>query len=152
MKSKAMIKTVALAAMLWAAQGQAHAQAFVRLGNLNFPHSGAASYIQQIAPKCGLTVDEPVFATRLAVMQALIAGQLDVGTTASDQPCKDVQLVYLAFADLNQALLGKNLYSFMQSGPQSCHDINKGYGGEVNKHYETHIGALVRIMVMSEKL
>ena len=220
MKSKAMIKTVALAAMLWAAQGQAQAQEVVRLGNLKFAHYGAVSYIKEIAPKCGIKVDEHVFAKGLDVMQAIIAGELDVGTTASeaaisgraggapiyavagfakggarlvgradlhlkavkdlkgkkvgvtrggiqevlllaelqqaglsvsDQPGKDVQLVYLAYADLNQAMLGKNIDAMMQSEPQSSQAINKGYGNEIIKPYDTPIGAPVRTMVMTEK-
>ncbi|MBA5688151.1 ABC transporter substrate-binding protein [Rugamonas apoptosis] len=218
MKSKAMIKTVALAAMWWAAQAQA--QEVVRLGNLKFAHYGAVSYIKEIAPKCGIKVDEHVFAKGLDVMQAIIAGELDVGTTASeaaisgraggapiyavagfakggarlvgradlhmksvkdlkgkkvgvtrggiqevlllaelqqagmtasDQPGKDVQLVYLAYADLNQAMLGKNIDAMMQSEPQSSQAINKGYGNEILKPYDTPIGAPVRTMVMTEK-
>ena len=69
----------------------------------------------------------------------------------SDRPGKDVQVIFLAFADLNQALLGKNLDAIMQSEPQSSQAINKGFGVEVMKPYDTPIGAPVRTMVMSEK-
>jgi hypothetical protein len=62
-----------------------------------------------------------------------------------------VQLVYLAFADLNQALLGKNIDAMMQSEPQSSQAINKGFGVEVMKPYDTPIGEPVRTMVMTEK-
>jgi NitT/TauT family transport system substrate-binding protein len=34
----------------------------IRLGNLKFAHYGAVSYIKEIAPKCGIKVDEKVFA------------------------------------------------------------------------------------------
>ncbi|MBA5638104.1 ABC transporter substrate-binding protein [Duganella sp. LX20W] len=198
----------------------AQAEDVVRLGNLKFAHYGAVSYIKEIAPKCGIKVEEHVFAKGPDVMQAILAGELDVGATASeaaisgrangapiyvvagfakggarlvarpdagiksikdlkgkkvgvtrggihevllvaelaqhgltasDQPGKDVQLVYLAFADLNQALMGKNLDAIMQSEPQSSQAINKGYGVEVMKPYDTPIGAPVRTMVMSEK-
>ena len=198
----------------------AQAQEVVRLGNLKFAHYGAVSYIKEIAPKCGIKVEEHVFAKGPDVMQAILAGELDVGATASeaaisgrangapiyvvagfakggarlvtrpdgniksikdlkgkkvgvtrggihevlliaelaqaglsasDQPGKDVQLVFLAFADLNQALLGKNLDAIMQSEPQSSQAINKGFGVEVMKPYDTPIGAPVRTMVMSEK-
>jgi len=64
---------------------------------------------------------------------------------------KDVQIVYLAFADLNQALLGKNIDAMMQSEPQSSQAINKGFGFEVMKPYDTPIGEPVRTMVMTEK-
>jgi NitT/TauT family transport system substrate-binding protein len=203
-----------------AVQAGAQAQEVVRLGNLKFAHYGAVSYIKEIAPKCGIKVDEHVFAKGLDVMQAIIAGELDVGTTASeaaisgraggapiyvvagfakggarlvarpelkiktvkelkgkkvgvtrggiqevlllaelaqnglsysDQGGKDVQLVFLAYADLNQALLGKSVDAIMQSEPQSSQAINKGFGVEVIKPYDTPIGAPIRTMVMTEK-
>ncbi|MCU6497822.1 ABC transporter substrate-binding protein [Rugamonas sp. A1-17] len=212
-------RLLSLALALAAASG-AQAQEVVRLGNLKFAHYGAVSYIKEIAPKCGIKVEEHVFAKGPDVMQAILAGELDVGATASeaaisgrangapiyvvagfakggarlvarpdsniksikdlkgkkvgvtrggihevlliaelaqagltasDQPGKDVQLIFLAFADLNQALMGKNLDAIMQSEPQSSQAINKGYGVEVMKPYDTPIGAPVRTMVMSEK-
>jgi NitT/TauT family transport system substrate-binding protein len=215
--SRIRLLSLALAASF---SGAVHAEDVVRLGNLKFAHYGAVSYIKEIAPKCGIRVEEHVFAKGPDVMQAILAGELDVGATASeaaisgrangapiyvvagfakggarlvarpdsgiksvkdlkgkkvgvtrggihevlliaelaqngltasDQPGKDVQLVFLAFADLNQALLGKNLDAIMQSEPQSSQAINKGYGVEVMKPYDTPIGAPVRTMVMSEK-
>jgi NitT/TauT family transport system substrate-binding protein len=213
-------RLLTLTAAIAFASTAANAQEVVRLGNLKFAHYGAVSYIKEIAPKCGIKVEEHVFAKGPDVMQAILAGELDVGATASeaaisgrangapiyvvagfakggarlvarpdsaiksikdlkgkkvgvtrggihevlliaelaqagltasDQPGKDVQLVFLAFADLNQALLGKNLDAIMQSEPQSSQAINKGYGVEVMKPYDTPIGAPVRTMVMSEK-
>jgi NitT/TauT family transport system substrate-binding protein len=207
-----------MAALL--AAGGAQAQDVVRLGNLKFAHYGAVSYIKEIAPKCGIKVEERIFAKGLDVMQAIIAGELDVGTTASEAaisgrakgapiyvvagfakggarlvarpdanvktvrdlkgkkvgvtrggiqevllmaelqkagltadpaPGKDVQIIYLAYADLNQALLGKNIDAMMQSEPQSSQAINKGFGVEVIKPYDTPIGEPVRTMVMTEK-
>jgi len=214
--TKARLLTLALAA---AFATSANAQEVVRLGNLKFAHYGAVSYIKEIAPKCGIKVEEHVFAKGPDVMQAILAGELDVGATASeaaiqgrangapifvvagfaqggarlvtrsdvaiksvkdlkgkkvgvtrggihevllaaelqqagltfsDQPGKDVQLVFLAFADLNQALLGKNLDAIMQSEPQSSQAINKGFGREVMKPYDTPIGEPIRTLVMSE--
>jgi NitT/TauT family transport system substrate-binding protein len=191
------------------------AEEVVRLGNLKFAHYGAVSYIKEIAPKCGIRVEEHMFAKGPDVMQAILAGELDVGATASEAAIsgrangapiyvvagfakggarlvarpdsaiksikdlkgkkvgvtrggihevllnaelaknglseKDVQVIYLAFADLNQALLGKNVDAIMQSEPQSSQAINKGFGVEVMKPYDTPIGAPVRTMVMSEK-
>ncbi|GAB3440804.1 ABC transporter substrate-binding protein [Massilia solisilvae] len=218
MKAKVFGKTLLVASLL-AATG-AQAQEVVRLGNLKFAHYGAVSYIKEIAPKCGIKVEEKVFAKGLDAMQAVIAGELDVATTASEAaisgraagapiyvvagfakggarlvarqgvavksvadlkgkkvgvtrggiqevllmaelhkaglsadtvPGKDVQLVYLAYADLNQALLGKNIDAMMQSEPQSSQAINKGFGVEVLKPYDTPIGEPVRTMVMTEK-
>jgi NitT/TauT family transport system substrate-binding protein len=218
MKANVFRKTLVVAALL--AAGGAQAQDVVRLGNLKFAHYGAVSYIKEIAPKCGIKVEERVFAKGLDVMQAIIAGELDVGATASEAaisgraggapiyvvagfakggvrlvarpdggiksvkdlkgkkvgvtrggiqevllmaelqkagltadaaPGKDVQIVYLAYADLNQALLGKNIDAMMQSEPQSSQAINKGFGVEVIKPYDTPIGEPVRTMVMTEK-
>jgi NitT/TauT family transport system substrate-binding protein len=218
MRTKVICKTIAIAAMLLA--GSVQAQEVVRLGNLKFAHYGAVSYIKEIAPKCGIKVDEKVFAKGLDVMQAIIAGELDVGTTASEaaisgraggapiyvvagfakggarlvarpdlpiksvkdlkgkkvgvtrggiqevllmaelqqaglsvdsNPGKDVQVIFLPYADLNQALLGKNIDAMMQSEPQSSQAINKGFGVEVLKPYDTPIGEPVRTMVMTEK-
>jgi NitT/TauT family transport system substrate-binding protein len=218
MKANVFRKTLIVAALL--AAGGAQAQDVVRLGNLKFAHYGAVSYIKEIAPKCGIKVEERVFAKGLDVMQAIIAGELDVGATASEAaisgraggapiyvvagfakggvrlvarpdggikgvkdlkgkkvgvtrggiqevllmaelqkaglsadaaPGKDVQIVYLAYADLNQALLGKNIDAMMQSEPQSSQAINKGFGVEVIKPYDTPIGEPVRTMVMTEK-
>ena len=209
-----------LAAAALLAAGGAGAQEVVRLGNLKLAHFGAVSYIKEIAPKCGIRVEEKVFAKGLDVMQAIIAGELDVGATASEAaisgraggapivvvagfakggarlvarpelgirsvpqlkgkrvgvtrgaiqevllmaqlakhglkadaaPGKDVQLVYLGYPDLNQALLGKQIDAMMQSEPQSSQAINKGFGVEVLKPYDTQIGEPVRTMVMTEK-
>ncbi|MET0265908.1 MAG: ABC transporter substrate-binding protein [Duganella sp.] len=218
MKLKALCSTLALVSICNA--GGAQAQQVVRLGNLKFAHYGAVSYIKEIAPKCGIKVEEHVFAKGLDVMQAIIAGSLDVGATASEaaiagraggapiyvvagfakggarlvgrtdlaiksvkdlkgkrvgvtrggiqevlllaelqkhnmtaseQPGKDVRLVFLAYADLNQALLGKNIDAMMQSEPQSSQALNKGFGSEILKPYDTPIGEPIRTMVMTEK-
>ena len=218
MKVPSLVGIIAAASML--AAGSASAQDTIRLGNLKFAHYGAVSYIKEIAPKCGIKVDEKVFAKGLDVMQAIIAGELDIGTTASEAaisgrasgapifvvagfakggarlvarpdlaiksvkdlkgkkvgvtrgaiqevllmaelqqaglssdsaPGKDVQLVFLSYPDLNQALLGKNIDAMMQSEPQSSQAINKGFGAEVLKPYDTPIGEPVRTMVMTEK-
>ena len=214
------IRRLGIAIVLAAGATAVQAEDVIRLGNLKFAHFGAVSYIKEIAPKCGIKVEERVFAKGPDVMQAILAGELDVGATASesaisarangapiyvvagfakggarlvarsdagiksvkdlkgkkvgvtrggihevllaaelaqnglsmsDQPGKDVQIVYLAFADLNQALLGKNLDAIMQSEPQSSQAIHKGYGVEVLKPYDTPIGEPVRTMVMTEK-
>ncbi len=214
-------KTMCLAGLLSVTlAGSATAQEVVRLGNLKFAHYGAVSYIKEIAPKCGLKVEERVFAKGLDAMQAVIAGELDVGAVSSeaaisgrasgtplylvagfakggarlvartelgiktvkdlkgkkvgvtrggiqeillaaelaqnglsysDQPGKDVQIIYLGFPDLNQALLGKNIDAIMQSEPYSSQAINKGFGNEVIKPYDTPIGEPIRTMVMTEK-
>jgi NitT/TauT family transport system substrate-binding protein len=213
-------KTLTAVALAAFALGSAQADDVIRLGNLKLAHFAAVSYIKEIAPKCGIKVEEKVFAKGLDVMQAIIAGELDVGATASeaaisgrankvpvyvvagfasggarlvarpdagiktvkdlkgkkvgvtrggiqevllaaelaqhgltssDAPGKDVQLVYLSFPDLNQALLGKNLDAIMQTEPQSSQAINKGFGVEIIKPYDTPIGSPIRTLVMTEK-
>lgn len=192
----------------------------IRLGNLKLAHFAAVSYIKEIAPKCGIKVEERIFAKGLDVMQAMIAGELDVGATASeaavsgrankipiyvvagfatggarlvarpdagiktvkdlkgkkvgvtrgsiqelllaaelsqhgltsaDAPGKDVQLIYLSYPDLNAALLGKNLDAIMQTEPQASQALNKAFGVEVMKPYDTPVGSPVRTLVMTEK-
>ncbi len=63
MTSRWITFATALSAMLLA--GAVQAQEVVRLGNLKFAHYGAVSYIKEIAPKCGIKVEEKVFAKGL---------------------------------------------------------------------------------------
>jgi NitT/TauT family transport system substrate-binding protein len=72
--------------------------------------------------------------------------------TWSDRGDKDVHLVYLAYADLNGALLGKNIDAMCQSEPQSAQAIAKGFGKEIMKPYDTPMGEPVRALVMTEKM
>jgi NitT/TauT family transport system substrate-binding protein len=86
------------------------------------------------------------------IQDILLAAELSQnGLTYSDQPGKDVQIIYLGFPDLNQALLGKNIDAMMQSEPYSSQSIGKGFGKEVIKPYDTPLGEPVRAMVMTEK-
>ena len=62
----------------------ASAQEVVRLGNLKLAHFGAVSYMTQLTAKCGIKVDEKLFAKGPDVMQAMVAGELDAGATASE--------------------------------------------------------------------
>ncbi len=82
----------------------------------------------------------------------LLAELSKAGLTWADKPGKDVQIVYLPFADLNQALLQKQIDAMCQSEPQSSQAINKGFGKEVMKPYDTPLGEPVRVMVMTEQL
>ena len=209
-----------LSCALSLAASASRAGELVRLGNLKFAHYGAVSYIKELAPGCGLQVDEKVFAKGPDILQAMLAGELDVGATASeaaitgrangapiyivagfasggarllvrpdlpittvaglkghkvgvtrggiqevllaaelaksgltwsDGPGKDVQLVYLAFADLNQALLQKQVDAICQSEPQSSKAISEGFGKELLKPYDTQIGRPIRTLVMTEQ-
>ena len=91
--------------------------------------------------------------TRGGAQELLLLAELErAGVSWSDKPGKDVQIVYLAFADLNQALLGKQIDAMCQSEPQSSQAINKKFGVEVIKPYNTEMGEPYRLLVMSEKL
>jgi len=198
------------------------AEDVIRVGNLKLAHFGAVSYVSQIASsKCGIQVQERTFAKGLDVMQAIIAGEIDVGATASeaaisgrasgvpifivagfasggarllvrndlpsiqklsdlkgkkvsvtrgsiqevllgaelgqaglsfsDQPGKDIQITYLNYPDLNQALLTKNVDVIMQSEPYASQAIDRGFALEMMKPYDTPIGSPIRTLVMTEK-
>jgi NitT/TauT family transport system substrate-binding protein len=216
---KTSLRSLCIAAAMLATQAHA-AEDVIRLGNLKLAHFGAISYIKEIAPKCGITVQESTFAKGLDIMQAMIAGELDVGASASeaaisgrakgipiyvvagfaqggarlvarpdagiksvkdlkgkkvgvtrgsiqevllaaelaqngltsaDAPGKDVHIIYLSYPDLNQALMGKNVDAIMQTEPQASQALNKGFGTEVMKPFDTPIGSPVRTLVMTEK-
>ena len=215
------IGCAALAAAVVALSASAAlAQDVVRVGNLKLAHFAGVSYIKVIASSCGITVDEKIFAKGPDIMQAMVAGELDVGGTASeaaisgrgngapiyivagfarggarllatpesgiksvadlkgkkvgvtrgsiqevllaaelgqnkltssDQPGKDVHIIYLLYPDLNQALLQKQIDAIMQTEPQSSQALARGFGVEVLKPYDTPVGSPIRTLVMSEK-
>ena len=90
---------------------------------------------------------------RGGAQELLLAAELaKYNLTWSDQPGKDVQIFFMPFADLNQALMQKNIDAISQSEPQSSQAINKGYGVEVLKPYDTPLGEPVRALVMTEKM
>jgi len=70
----------------------------------------------------------------------------------AEKPGKDVQLVYIAYADLNQALLAKDIDAMCQSEPQSTQAMSKGFGVEIIKPYDTPIGEPVRTLIMIEAM
>ena len=82
----------------------------------------------------------------------LLAELAKLNLTWADKPGKDVQLVYLAYADLNQALLAKQIDAMCQSEPQSSQAISRKFGIEVMKPYDTALGEPIRTLVMTEKL
>ena len=90
---------------------------------------------------------------RGGAQELLLFGELaKYGLTWSDQTGKDVQVVYMGFPDLNQALQQKQIDAMCQSEPQSSQAINKGFGVEVIKPYDTEVGTPIRALVMTEKM
>ena len=65
---------------------------------------------------------------------------------------KDVEVVFLPFADLNQALAARQVDAMMQSEPQSSQAIRRQIGRELLKPYDTALGQPKRLLVMSERL
>lgn len=82
----------------------------------------------------------------------LLAELAMAGLTWSDKPGKDVLVLYLLFADLNQALMAKNIDAMCQSEPYSSQAINRSFGVELLKPYDTPIGEPIRALVITEKL
>jgi NitT/TauT family transport system substrate-binding protein len=82
----------------------------------------------------------------------LLAELAKAGLSWSDKPGKDVLVLYLPFADLNQALMAKNIDAMCQSEPYSSQAINKAFGVELLKPYDTPLGEPIRALVITEKL
>lgn len=90
---------------------------------------------------------------RGGAQELLLMAELEkFGLTWSDKPGKDVLIVYMAFADLNQALAAKQIDAMCQSEPQSSQAINKKFGVEILKPYDTPMGEPIRALVMTEKM
>lgn len=81
----------------------------------------------------------------------LIAELSQHGLTWSDKPGKDVQLIYMVYPDLNQAIASKDMDVISQSEPYAAQLINRGLATEVIKPYDTPLGEPMRALVMSEK-
>lgn len=103
--------------------------------------------IKSIADLKGKTVATPRGGAQELVLLAELAKH---GLSWSDRPGKDVKIVYMAYADMNQALLSGNIDAMSQSEPQSSQAINKGFGVEVIKPYDTELGEPVRSLVLTE--
>src|SRR5258706_6967982 len=82
----------------------------------------------------------------------LLAALAKSGLGWSDKGDKDVQVVYLAYADLNGALMGKSIDAMCQSEPQSSQAIAKGFATEIVKPYDTPMGEPIRALVMTQKM
>ena len=138
-----LIKSLSImVAALFAAQA-AEAQDVVRLGNLKFAHYGAVSYIKEIAPKCGIKVEEKVFAKGLDVMQAIIAGELDVGTTASEAAISGRAGGAPIFVVAGFAKGGARLVARLDAGIKSVKDL-KGKKVGVTR------GGIQEVLMMAE--
>lgn len=82
--NRARRAAVLAAGMLLASSAAALAADVIRLGNLKLAHFAGVSYIKEIAKDCGIEVDLKIFPKGPDVMQAILAGELDAGATASE--------------------------------------------------------------------
>ncbi len=133
----------------------AHAQGVPTYVVAGFAKGGARvvvrkdSGIKSIADLKG----KKVGVARGGAQELLILAELDkYKLTWSDKPGKDVQIFYMAFADLNQALNAGDLDAISQSEPQASQAINQGFGVELLKPYDTALGIPVRALVMTEDM
>lgn len=111
--------------------------------------AGASSGIKSLKELKGRKVGVP----RGGAQELLLLAELaKVGLTWSDKPGKDVLVMYLPYADLNQALMAKHIDAMCQSEPYSSQAINKAFGLELLKPYDTPLGEPVRALVITEKL
>ena len=91
--------------------------------------------------------------TRGGAQELLLLAELEkYGLSWADTSGKDVEIVYLGYADLNAALSAKQIDAMCQSEPQSTQAINRKFGTEIIKPYDTALGKSVRTLVMTEKL
>lgn len=110
--------------------------------------AGTKSGITSIAEFKG----KKVGVARGGAQELVLLAELDkVGLTWSEKPGKDVQILYMAYADLNQALMAGNIDAMSQSEPQASQAINKVFGVEILKPYDTPMGMPVRSLVFSEE-
>ncbi len=107
------------------------------------------SGITKIAQLKGKKVGVPRGGAQELVLYAELS---KAGLTWSERGDKDVQIVFLAYADLNQALQGGQIDAMSQSEPQSTQAIERGFGVEIVKPYDTPMGEPVRALVMTQKL
>jgi NitT/TauT family transport system substrate-binding protein len=93
--------------------------------------------------------------TRGGAQELLLYAELDknkMSWSSTGDKSKDVEIVFLPFADLNQALAGQHIDAMMQSEPQSSQAIRRQIGRELLKPYDTALGQPKRLLVMSERL
>lgn len=56
----------------------------VRLGSLKFAPYGAVSYVKELAPSCGIYVDEHIYSSGKEIMAAIAAKEIDVGANTAE--------------------------------------------------------------------
>jgi NitT/TauT family transport system substrate-binding protein len=91
--------------------------------------------------------------TRGGTQELVLLAELDQHhLTWSERPGKDVRILYLAFADLNQALAGHQIDAMCQTEPQSSQALARKIAVEILRPYDTPVGEPVRAFVVTEAL
>lgn len=84
---------------------------------------------------------------------ALLWALKQAGLTPGDAPGKgDLQLIYLPYADLNQAFQAKHVDAMCQSEPNASKAVRAGWGVELVRPKDPVLGDQARAFSMSEKL
>ena len=220
-RSMKTVLSLLLAASAAAAATRAAEPDVVRVGTFKFVTAAPAYYMGVLAPKYNLKLDYLYFTKGADIIPAIVAGQVDVATTAVDAAVaaraagipiyvvagyakgglrivgrpelnigsvkelkgrkigvarggaqeavlyaaldeagltysngadKDVQLIYMAYTDINQALLRKDIDAACQPEPQASQSIRLGFGKEIVKPYHTVIGEPIRTLLFTEEL
>lgn len=117
-----------------------------------FARGGARIVGRGVTTVAGLK-GKKVGTARGGAQEILLYAELaKAGLTWSEKGGRDVQIVFLAYADLNLALAAGQIDAMCNSEPQSTQAIAKGFGAEIIKPYDTPIGEPIRALVMTEKL
>ena len=193
----------------------------VRVGTFKFVSAAPAYYMGVLAPKYNLKLDYQFFTKGADIIPAVVAGQVDVATTAVDAAVaarsagipiyvvagyakgglrvvgrpelniasvrdlkgkkvgvarggaqeavlyalldeaglsysnntgKDVQIITMAYTDINQAMMRKDIDAACQPEPQASQSIRLGFGKEIIKPYQTMIGEPIRTLLFTEDL
>ncbi len=210
------LSSLAFALPLLAADGD-----IVRVGTFKFVTAAPIYYMNEFAPKYGLKLDYQYFTKGADIIPAIVAGKVDVGTTAVDAAVaaraqdipvfivagyakgglrivgredrdyksvkdlkgskigvarggaqeavlyaaldqagltysnatgKDVQIITMAYTDINQALQRKDIDAACQPEPQASQSIRLGFAKEIVKPYQTSIGEPIRTLLFTEQL
>ncbi len=83
---------------------------------------------------------------------ALIGELMNNKLSFSEQPGSDVQILFMNYTDVNQALMQKQIDAMCQAEPYATIAIANGWGIEVMKPYDTPVGECPKVLAMSEKL
>lgn len=83
---------------------------------------------------------------------SLIGELMNNKLSFSEQPGKDVQILFMNYTDVNQALMQKQIDAMCQAEPYATIALSSGWGKEIMKPYDTPVGECPKVMAMSEKL